>query len=214
VTAPSKSAAAAGSTAIAAPAGATSACRCRWQLFSFSHVSGLLALEMRGGHTFLKRMRSPQKPLAELLARANYLLAERLSAQLKMPGLSATEWRVLAALAERDGLRMGDLAQTVFYRQPTLSKAIDRIERALLVQRRVSPEDRRQVLVVLTKRGRQLAAPLVASTRDREMWVARVLGTAELQKCAAMLKAIIDELKKPIKLQAHGYLAAIARCDA
>jgi len=142
-------------------------------------------------------MRSRQKNLTELLTRASHLLAESLRAQLKVQGLLATEWRVLAALAERDGLPMGDLAQTVLCRQPTLSRAIDRMERALLVERRMLPEDRRQSLVDLTERGRQLAAPLLASARDREIWVARVLGQAGLQKCTVMLEAIIDGLEEP-----------------
>jgi MarR family transcriptional regulator, organic hydroperoxide resistance regulator len=142
-------------------------------------------------------MRSREKNLTELLARANHLLAESFRAQLKVQGLSATEWRVLAALAERDGLPMVDLAQKVLFRQPTLSKVIDRMERALLVQRRMSPGDRRQWLINLTVRGRQLAAPLLASARDREIWVARVLGKAGLQRCTVLLEAIIDGLEEP-----------------
>jgi MarR family transcriptional regulator, organic hydroperoxide resistance regulator len=142
-------------------------------------------------------MRSRQKSLTELLARANHLLAESFRAQLKAHGLSATEWRVLAALAVRDGLPMGDLAQMVLFRQPTLSKAIDRMERALLVERRMHPEDRRQSLVDLTKRGRQLAAPLLASARDRELWVAGALAKTDLRKCRALLAAIVDRLEEP-----------------
>jgi MarR family transcriptional regulator, organic hydroperoxide resistance regulator len=143
------------------------------------------------------KMRSRQKNLTELLARANHLLAESFRAELKAHGLSATEWRVLAALAERDGLPMGDLAQIVLIRQPTLSKATDRMERALLVERRMSPGDRRQSLIYVTARGRQLAAPLLASARDRELWVAQVLGKAGLQRCSTMLEAIIDRLEEP-----------------
>jgi DNA-binding MarR family transcriptional regulator len=142
-------------------------------------------------------MRSRQKNLTELLARANHLLAESFRGQLKAHGLSATEWRVLAALAERDGMPMGDLARTVLIRQPTLSKAIDRMERALLVERRMPAKDHRQSLIDLTKRGRQLTAPLLARARDRELWVARLLGKAGLEKCTAMLESIIDELEEP-----------------
>jgi hypothetical protein len=40
-------------------------------------------------------MRSCQENLTELLARANHLLAEGFSAQLKAHGLSATEWECL-----------------------------------------------------------------------------------------------------------------------
>ena len=138
-----------------------------------------------------------QENLTELLARANHLLAEGLSAQLKAHGLSATEWRVLAALAERDGVSMIDLGQRLFFKQPTLSKVVDRMEHALLVRRRTSPQDRRLSLVDLTKRGRELAAPLLLSARDRELWVARALGKTDLRKCRALLAAIVDRLKEP-----------------
>jgi hypothetical protein len=40
----------------------------------------------------------------------------------------------------------------------------------------LSPEDRRLALVDLCERGRQLAAPLLASARDRELWVAGALA--------------------------------------
>jgi hypothetical protein len=85
---------------------------------------------MRGRH-FLKRMRSEtrsrQENLTELLARANHLLAEGFSAQLKEHGLSATEGRVLGALAERDEMPMTNLGHKVLLKQPTLTKVIDRM---------------------------------------------------------------------------------------
>jgi MarR family transcriptional regulator, organic hydroperoxide resistance regulator len=92
---------------------------------------------------------------------------------------------------------IGDLAQTVLFRQPTLSKAIDRMERARLVERRMSAGDRRQSLIYLTERGRHLTAPLLARARDREVWVAGALGKAGLQKCTVMLQAIIERLEEP-----------------
>jgi DNA-binding MarR family transcriptional regulator len=64
---------------------------------------------MRGRHLpkeCAQRCARAKKNLTELLARANHLRVEGFSAQLKAHGLSATEWRVLAALAERDGMPM------------------------------------------------------------------------------------------------------------
>jgi DNA-binding MarR family transcriptional regulator len=142
-------------------------------------------------------MRSRQENLTELLARANHLLAEGFSIHLKAHGLSATEWRVLAALAERDGMPMMNLGQKVLLKQPTLTKVIDRMERALLVRRRLSAEDRRLALVDLCERGRQLAAPLLVSARDRELWVAGTLAKTDLRKCRALLAAIVDRLEEP-----------------
>jgi DNA-binding MarR family transcriptional regulator len=144
-----------------------------------------------------QRRRAREARLIDLLARANHVLAEGFHAQVRARCLSVTEWRVLAALAERDGVPMMDLGQKVLFKQPTLTKVIDRMERASLVQRRTAPEDRRRTLVDLTEDGRRLATPLLASARDHEAWVARALGSTGIQKCRAMLVEIVDRLGSP-----------------
>jgi DNA-binding MarR family transcriptional regulator len=143
------------------------------------------------------RKRARDERLIDLLARANHLLAEGFHAQVKARGLSVAEWRVLAALEERDGVAMTDLGQQLLFKQPTLTKVIDRMERASLVRRRTPPEDRRRTLVDLTEHGRQLATPLLVSARNHEAWVASVLGTAGFEKCRAMLVEIVDRLDAP-----------------
>jgi DNA-binding MarR family transcriptional regulator len=141
--------------------------------------------------------RASEERFIDLLARANHVLAEGFHAQVRARGLSVTQWRVLAALAERDGVPMMDLAEQVLFKQPTLTKVIDRMERASLVQRRTPPEDRRRTLVDLTEKGRRLATPLLASARDHEAWVARTLGSAGFQKFRAMVVEIVDRLGSP-----------------
>ena len=138
--------------------------------------------------------RAREERLADLLARANHLLAEGFHAQVKSRGLSISEGRALAALAECDGVPMTELGRQLLLKQPTLTKVIDRMERRLLVRRRTRREDRRRTLIDLTELGRQLATPLLASAREHEAWVTRALGRAEYQKCRAVLVGIVDRL--------------------
>ena len=138
-----------------------------------------------------------EEGLADLLARASHLLAESFHAQVKSHGLSVSEWRVLAALAERDGVPMTQLGRRLLLKQPTLTKVIDRMERTFLVSRRTAREDRRRALVDLTELGRQLATPLLACAREHEAWVARALGRAEYQKCRAVAAEIVDRFDEP-----------------
>jgi MarR family transcriptional regulator, organic hydroperoxide resistance regulator len=142
-------------------------------------------------------LRLRDESLADLLARANFLLSESFYEQLRSHGLSATEWRVLAALSEHDGVKMTELADLVLFKQPTLTKAIDRMERTQLVQRRTPDEDRRRTLVFLTDRGRRVAAPLVQRARQHESTVTRALGlpiTRELKSALALLIERLMEL--------------------
>jgi DNA-binding MarR family transcriptional regulator len=134
--------------------------------------------------------------LAELLARANHLLAESFQQQVKWHGLTATEWRVLAALSERDGVAMTELAEQVLFKQPTLTKAIDRMERAQLVQRRTPNEDRRRTLVHLSERGKRIATPLLQRARQHDAVLKRVFGDAASRELKAALLELIDRVRE------------------
>jgi DNA-binding MarR family transcriptional regulator len=144
----------------------------------------------------LRDMTEKDESLAEVLARANHLLATSFQQQLKWHGLSATEWRVLAALSERDGLAMTELAEQVLFKQPTLTKAIDRMERAQLVQRRTPNEDRRRTMVHLAERGKRVVAPLLQRARQHDAAVNRALGDGASRELKAALLELIDRVRE------------------
>jgi DNA-binding MarR family transcriptional regulator len=126
-----------------------------------------------------------------LLARAEHALAQGLQAQIRDHGVSSSEWRVLAALLVRDGASMTELGRQIAFKQPTLSKMIDRMERVGLVERRIPDEDLRRALVHLTARGRKVAAPLRARARGFDAAVARTFGEGPSRELRAALLALI-----------------------
>ncbi|WP_457825562.1 MarR family winged helix-turn-helix transcriptional regulator, partial [Staphylococcus aureus] len=65
-------------------------------------------------------------------------------------------WRVLAALREKDGRRMGDLSQTTSIEVSTLTRLVDNMEKHGLVARRREPEDARAVALFATAAGKRL----------------------------------------------------------
>ncbi len=132
--------------------------------------------------------------LVDILARAYHLLAESFHDQIKWHGVSVTEWRVLAALAGRDGMAMTELAELVLFKQPTLTKAVDRMERAQLVQRRTPSADRRRTLVYLTERGRRIVAPLVQRARQHDAAVNRAFGEPESRDLKTALATLIERV--------------------
>jgi 3-hydroxy-9,10-secoandrosta-1,3,5(10)-triene-9,17-dione monooxygenase reductase component len=101
---------------------------------------------------------------------------------------------VLAALNEHDGVKMTELAELVLFKQPTLTKAIDRMERTQLVQRRTPDEDRRRTLVFLTERGRRVVTPLVQRARQHDGTVTRALGVPVARELKAALSLLIERL--------------------
>jgi DNA-binding MarR family transcriptional regulator len=91
---------------------------------------------------------------------------------------------------------MTELADLVLFKQPTLTKAIDRMERDQLVQRRTPMEDRRRTLVYLTERGRRAAGPLVQRARQHDAAVARAIGDTAYQDLKSALSALISRLSE------------------
>ena len=138
--------------------------------------------------------RKREANLTELLARANHLIGESLYEGLKGHGLSAAEWRVLGALTEHDGLKMAELAELLLFKQPTLTKVIDRMERAELVLRQASLIDRRCMIARLTERGRRVAVPLMQRLRQHEASLQRALGAAASREIRAVLAELVERL--------------------
>jgi len=71
--------------------------------------------------------------LPYLLNRAGARLAAAFEKDVRPLGASLQAWRVLAALRERDGRRMGDLSETTAIEVSTLTRLVDGMERRRLV---------------------------------------------------------------------------------
>ena len=68
--------------------------------------------------------------LSYLLSRAGHAVYREFHATVQAAGLTSLEWRVLATLSDGDGLTIGELAREVLTQQPTLTKLVQRMEKA------------------------------------------------------------------------------------
>ena len=127
--------------------------------------------------------------LSYLLAQASYAVYKEFDAQVRAAGLSSIEWRVLATLSDGDGLTIGELAREVLAQQPTLTKLVDRMERAGLVERRGDETDGRRTLVYETAGGRARVAPLLVQAKAHER---AALGAFAPQEAEALKRALRD----------------------
>lgn len=129
--------------------------------------------------------------LPYLLARASHLVSRQFHAQLPPKGVAVPVWRVLATLSDGDGMTIGALADIVLFKQPTLTKVVDRLEGDGLVERRSDPEDRRRVLVFITPRGRTLIDGLLADAKQHEAQVLSGYTVAEEAALKQVLRTLI-----------------------
>ena len=94
--------------------------------------------------------------LPYLLNRAGGRIAEAFGKEMRPLGATLQMWRVLAALRERDGRRMGDLAGTTSIEVSTLTRLVDGMEKKGLVIRRRAADDARAIVLHVTAGGRRL----------------------------------------------------------
>jgi DNA-binding MarR family transcriptional regulator len=82
-------------------------------------------------------------------------LTDVLGAELEeQTGIPLRWYDVLVKLEETpDGMPMNELAERILYSKSGLTRIVDRMEEAGLVQRHRPANDRRSILVILTKHG-------------------------------------------------------------
>lgn len=117
---------------------------------------------------------------------------EQQLAELELPHQFAS---VLVRLIRTPGneLRMTDLAVDMTISTSGLTRLIDRMETAGLVQRRSCPTDRRGLNVTLTADGRrQVAAMAEPHLAALELAVGRHLTDAQLEQLTDLLRKVRD----------------------
>lgn len=109
---------------------------------------------------------------------------------------SLTEARVIYELATREELRAGEIAKELDLDAGYLSRILRKLEEAGLLKRKVFPEDARQTILTLTRRGRDIFADL----NERSNRQARsILEAVPYSKLPDLLSAFrsVEEVLSP-----------------
>lgn len=81
-------------------------------------------------------------------------------------GVTGAQWKVLFKLTVKPGLRQGELADMLDVEPITLSRIIDRLQEAGLVERQADPDDRRAWRLQVTEKAKPVAAKLRAIANE------------------------------------------------
>jgi len=126
-------------------------------------------------------------------------------------GLTPTQFFLLTALYEEDGILISALSKKVALDRATLTGLLDRLERAGLTERRADPGDRRAIMVHLTVKAKGLREELtelyndnngmflsLLSQEEKEVFdqVVNKLETADFEMKQATEKALTSYSKR------------------
>ncbi|MDR2238867.1 MAG: MarR family transcriptional regulator [Zoogloeaceae bacterium] len=110
-------------------------------------------------------------------------------------GLTLTQWRVLAFLAEQDGLSVNALADATITEQSTLSRALASLEGSGYVRREPNPEDSRSVKTFLAPKGKKVFDLVLARALDLEALILRDIPPEETEVLRQLLQRIMVNLQ-------------------
>jgi DNA-binding MarR family transcriptional regulator len=132
--------------------------------------------------------------LPYLLNRAGARIAIAFGEDVRPLGATLQMWRVLAALREKDGRRMGDLSATTSIEVSTLTRLVDTMENRGLVARRRDPKDSRAVLLHVTPAGKQLTRRIVPIAERYEKVALKGFAAAEAETLKSALRRLYDNM--------------------
>lgn len=140
----------------------------------------------------------PRLTAMGLLEETRAGIQEAMAAQLAEHKLSPLEFEVLLRLSRSPGrrLRMTDLASQVLMSASGLTRVVDRLEAASLVERASCSEDRRGTWAALTPAGLQrLTEALPGHLEVLDRLYSGVLSTEELERLTELLRKVRDVVR-------------------
>ncbi len=132
--------------------------------------------------------------LPYLLNRAGARIATAFSEEVRPLGATLQTWRVLAALRERDGRRMGDLSETTSIEVSTLTRLVDNMESKGLVARRRDAADARAVTLHATPAGRRMTRIILPIAERYEKVALLGFSADEAKVLKTALRRLFDNM--------------------
>jgi DNA-binding MarR family transcriptional regulator len=138
----------------------------------------------------------PEDRLAHLVKDVTRALVRALQLRLAEHSVSFGHWTFLRILWESDGLTQRELSEQAGVMEPTTFAAIKAMEELGYVTRRQVPENRKNVYVHLTSKGRALKAKLVPLAEEVNNVALRGVPRQDVAATRRVLLGIIENLSR------------------
>lgn len=129
-----------------------------------------------------------------LLAAIHQFRDSALDARLKGLGLNVGRYRVLGVLNRFGACTMTEMSQFTAIDRTTLTRIADQLVAAEMVERQTTPRDRRQVLLALTARGREVYRTALGQVFDFNRRILHGIPEDSHRAAARTLKQIVENL--------------------
>jgi len=114
-------------------------------------------------------------------------------------GLTGAKWKIIAILSIKEGITQKHIADMAFVEAPTLVSVIDKMEKEGYVRRQSDPNDRRNNLIFMTKKSKDLVDPIIDNILEiRNMGLDKI-SKKDMESAKKVLAQIITNTEKFIR---------------
>ena len=131
-----------------------------------------------------------------ITGKASIAIARRLQKKFNQHelGLTIEQWSVLYHLWKVDGMSQQELCNATFRDKPSITRLIDNLEKAGLVQRVAHEADRRINKVLLTKQAQLLQEQTMQLAEETLNEALEGVPPDQIDLCKAVLQKVYDNL--------------------
>lgn len=137
-------------------------------------------------------------PIGFLMNDTARLFRRAFNARTRDSGITALQWRLITYLRRHDGVRQGPVAELIEVEPITLSRMVDRLAEAGLVERRADPTDRRAWRLHLTPRAHALLTDQSHIAEQLTEEATEGLSAAERDQLIALVERVRANLSRRI----------------
>jgi len=114
-------------------------------------------------------------------------------------GMTRAQWAVLAKVERFEGMKQSELAEQMEMQPITLTRLIDKLAEAGLIERRGDDTDRRVNRLYLTKAARPLLAKLAVLRAELTDTALHGIAPAEAERLMTHLEAIKENVRNALQ---------------
>ncbi len=124
------------------------------------------------------------------------LITTEYNRMMKPLGLTRAQWRVIVYLHREDGLTQSELARLLEVGKVSMGGLIDRLEHSGWIERRSDPHDRRNNLIHLTTKRREIETAMISTAKKLGEQTFKNLDDDERALLVNLLIAVKDNLQE------------------
>lgn len=121
----------------------------------------------------------------------------KMNRNFRKEGLDITpeQWTVLSYLWRKDGVSQQTLCDATFKDKPSMTRLIDNLVKAGMVERHSTPNDRRSNVIFLTPKGHEIEQEANAAVRDAMMYAFAGIDENGLNQIRILLKIVFNNIQ-------------------